>query len=138
MSEEEPKVTMEIPQGAVDTITDFIAKRSLDVTTGLCLSVSLPDLGGPKSFAVFDISDNKWAICTKAVQNDAETNDDCSKQAVPIMWIHEYVTKLSNIAKSLEQDSTIKASLMLRVHNANDLVHSFRESLMRRTPEHGK
>ena len=74
-NQEEPMVTMEIPQGAVDTITDFIAKRSLDITTGLCLSVSLPDLGGPKSFAVFDLSEHRWVICAKVNQNDTETNN---------------------------------------------------------------
>ena len=56
---------------------------------------------------------------------------DSPEQNIPIMWIRDYVTKLSNIAKSLEQNSTMQASLISRVHSINDLVHAFEEYVER-------
>lgn len=56
---------------------------------------------------------------------------DNSEQSIPMMWIRDYVTKLSNIAKSLEQNSTMQASLISRVHSINDLVHAFEEYVER-------
>jgi hypothetical protein len=59
-------VSIDVPASAVAAVTDFLEKRSRGVDAGFCFGVALPTFGtGIKSWAVLDVVERKWSICTE-------------------------------------------------------------------------
>jgi hypothetical protein len=64
-SKSEPTVSVEIPESAAAAVADFLERRSRNVSTGFCFGVALPDFGGPKCWAVFEMIGHKWVILSE-------------------------------------------------------------------------